>query len=60
MLLLCSFREQPHHISKPDLKHRDFDELKTVKLRMTTRPSTCIEVTSLVTVLLFVLRRSLS
>ena len=32
MLLLCLFREQPHHVAKPHLKHRDFD-LRTAQRR---------------------------
>lgn len=38
MLLLCLFRKQPHHSSKPGLKHRSFDELTTTRLHVAIGP----------------------
>ena len=39
VLLLCLFREQPHHSSKPDLKHRSFDEHTTMEVDKAIRTS---------------------
>lgn len=39
MLLLCMFREQPHHSSKPDPKHRSFIKHKIAKPRKANIPS---------------------
>ena len=60
MLLLCLFREQLHHISKPGLKHRDFDEPTTMQLRMTNITAVHKNTRSLRAVILCMLRSSLS
>lgn len=60
MLLLCLFREQLHHISKPGLKHRDFDEPTTMQLRMTNITVVHKNTRSLRAVILCMLRSSLS